>query len=89
MTGLDTHQLISGLRQEENRKKARVIFTGKVKEVTAAAVRDLLHFKYSEGSERDRQMATGQGFLMFLQATKGNIQLIHSLHAFAFLQNYD
>jgi hypothetical protein len=64
-------------RQEEWSLKARGLFiiSGKLKPVTAASVRALLNFKYSDGIERMHEMETGQGFLTFLQATKCNGQV--------------
>ncbi|XP_063397453.1 uncharacterized protein LOC134681742 [Mytilus trossulus] len=66
--GLDTHQVLGLLRQDENKTKVRVLFSGQVKPLTALALRQMMVFKYSEGNRRLGEMRTGQGFLTFLQA---------------------
>lgn len=70
-TGLDTHQVLSLLRQDRNIASGRTLFSGRVKPLTANAVRNHLKFNYSNGNEALDQRTTGQGFLTFLQATKG------------------
>ncbi|CAC5395883.1 unnamed protein product [Mytilus coruscus] len=67
---LDTHQVMSLLRQPENRASARSLFSGRVKPITVGKFRKLLKFKYTEGNANQDQKATGIGFLTFLQATK-------------------
>ncbi|XP_061190391.1 uncharacterized protein LOC133198297 [Saccostrea echinata] len=78
--GLDTHQLISALQQEGTREKCRGLFSGKIKPVTAAAIRQLLKFKYTDGNKRQQEMVTGQGFLTFLQATKGSGATVNGIN---------
>lgn len=69
--GLETHQLLSFLRLKENVVNARPLFSGKVRPVTAVAVRNLLEFKYSEGNLVQKERLAAQGFTAFLQASKG------------------
>ncbi|CAG2245984.1 unnamed protein product [Mytilus edulis] len=65
---LDTHQVLGLLRHDENKTKARGLFSGQVKPLAALALRQMMVFKYSEGNRRLGEMRTGQGFLTFLQA---------------------
>ncbi|XP_052066002.1 uncharacterized protein LOC127705688 isoform X2 [Mytilus californianus] len=77
--GLDTHQVMSLLRQPENRASARSLFSGRVKPITVGKFRKLLKFKYAEGNANQDQRATGIGFLTFLQATKGRATEINGI----------
>ncbi|CAC5408273.1 unnamed protein product [Mytilus coruscus] len=69
--GLDTHHVLSLLKQDVNIACARTLFSGRVNPLTVQTLRNLLRFKYDTGNAALGQRATGQGFLTFLQATKG------------------
>ncbi|CAC5368601.1 unnamed protein product [Mytilus coruscus] len=58
LRGLDTHEVLGLLRQEENRTKVMGLFSGQVRPMTVIGLRNLLNFKYSEGNSRlDSQKA--------------------------------
>ncbi|XP_052094530.1 uncharacterized protein LOC127730269 isoform X2 [Mytilus californianus] len=77
--GLDTHQVLSLLKQDVNIACARTLFSGRVKPLTVQTLRNLLKFKYDTGNAALDQRATGQGFLTFLQATKGTSTVINGI----------
>ncbi|CAC5365484.1 unnamed protein product [Mytilus coruscus] len=70
--GLDTHQILSFLRRDDNILNARTLVCGRIKPLTALALKDLLVFKYSEGNRKIKELAAAHGFLTFIQASKGD-----------------
>ncbi|KAH3825145.1 hypothetical protein DPMN_127018 [Dreissena polymorpha] len=62
--GLQTHQILDVL--QGNKDGVFLFLSGRKKEVTAAAVRDLLQFNYREGKHRQLDEETAQGFRTFL-----------------------
>lgn len=77
--GLETHQVLSLLKQDSNINNARCLLSGRTKPVTVTVLRSLLKFKYTEGNRKVDERATGQGFLTFLQATKGTATVVNGI----------
>ncbi|VDI84102.1 Hypothetical predicted protein [Mytilus galloprovincialis] len=78
--GLDTHRVLSLLRQTENMASARCLFSGRAKPLTVSQLRGLLRFSFKDGNAKVAEEATAQGFLTFLQATKGTATIINGIN---------
>ncbi|KAH3701224.1 hypothetical protein DPMN_076207 [Dreissena polymorpha] len=66
--GLRTHNVLTLVREE----KLCCLFSSWKPPVTAADVRGLLKFKYRQDINREADRETGQQFVRFIQATKGD-----------------
>ncbi|XP_052217487.1 E3 ISG15--protein ligase HERC5-like [Dreissena polymorpha] len=73
--GLQTHDVLTIVRQE----KLTCLFSGGKPPVTVADVRGLMNFKYREDINREADRETGQQFVRFLQATKGDGATINGI----------
>ncbi|XP_063406073.1 uncharacterized protein LOC134690032 [Mytilus trossulus] len=78
--GLDTHRVLSLLRQTENMASARSLFSGRVKPLTVSQLRGLIRFNFKDGNAKRAEEATAQGFITFLQATKGTATIINGIN---------
>ncbi|OPL33674.1 hypothetical protein AM593_04441, partial [Mytilus galloprovincialis] len=78
--GLDTHRVLSLLRQTENMASARSLFSGRVKPLTVSQLRGLIRYSFKDGNAKGAEEATMQGFLTFLQATKGTATIINGIN---------
>lgn len=78
--GLETHEVLSLLKREENIISARTLFSGRAKPVSVAELLSLLRFNYNSGSTLMEERTTGQGFTTFIHATKGTATEANGIH---------